>query len=226
MKTTRDVFLSWSKKEPAELKKVIEAFGNASEFARALGVSRQAIYGWDKIPAERVIDVEAFTRIPREALRPDLFLVAKNRMLAIEFKTFGDPEKKKVIEAFMRRSGGYRDPFKRRSGGFRNPEKKKVIEAFIIEAKKVIEAFGNVSEFARALGVSRQAIYGWDKIPAERVIDVEAFTRIPREALRPDLFLAPRPKGMPRPNNRWLAFRIDARGAQRRRRQAAGGQSP
>lgn len=43
------------------------------ELARRIGVTRQAIYGWDKIPAERVVEVEAATGIPRKKLRPDLY---------------------------------------------------------------------------------------------------------------------------------------------------------
>jgi DNA-binding transcriptional regulator YdaS (Cro superfamily) len=41
--------------------------------ARALGITHGAISQWRRIPAERVIDVERVTGIPREKLRPDLY---------------------------------------------------------------------------------------------------------------------------------------------------------
>jgi DNA-binding transcriptional regulator YdaS (Cro superfamily) len=62
----------------AGLKSAIEHFGNGSRLADALGVTRQAISLWDKIPIERVIKVEELTGIPREHLRPDFFRAAKH----------------------------------------------------------------------------------------------------------------------------------------------------
>ena len=48
-----------------------------------------------------------------------------------------------------------------------------------------------ISELATRLNISRGSVYKWkwaDKIPAERVVAVEAITGIKREDLRPDLF--------------------------------------
>ena len=59
--------------------------------------------------------------------------------------------------------------------------------------KKAIAAVGGPSAFARALGINRQAVWGWKSVPAERVIEIEHLTGVPREELRPDLYLAPRP---------------------------------
>lgn len=47
---------------------------------------------------------------------------------------------------------------------------------------------GAVAELARALGISHAAIRQWTRVPAERVVEVERITGIPREALRPDLY--------------------------------------
>jgi DNA-binding transcriptional regulator YdaS (Cro superfamily) len=45
---------------------------------------------------------------------------------------------------------------------------------------------------ARALTeISPQAISQWKKVPAERVLDVERVTGIPRHELRPDIYPAP-----------------------------------
>jgi len=48
-----------------------------------------------------------------------------------------------------------------------------------------------IAELARQLNISRGSVYKWkwaDKIPAERVLQVESITGIPRSELRPDLF--------------------------------------
>ena len=56
---------------PLEL--AIKAIGGRGPLARAVGLSRAAIYKWTRIPAERVVSVETATGIPREKLRPDLY---------------------------------------------------------------------------------------------------------------------------------------------------------
>lgn len=48
-----------------------------------------------------------------------------------------------------------------------------------------------ISDLANRLNISRGSVYKWkwaNKIPAERVVAVEAITGIKREELRPDLF--------------------------------------
>jgi DNA-binding transcriptional regulator YdaS (Cro superfamily) len=60
--------------------------------------------------------------------------------------------------------------------------------------KKAIDAAGGVRALARLLGIDNAAIVRWGKVPAERIIAIERLTLVPREELRPDLYLAPRPK--------------------------------
>lgn len=52
---------------------------------------------------------------------------------------------------------------------------------------------GALSRIAREVGVQRAAVCKWQKrgIPAERVLDVERATGIPRHDLRPDLYPPP-----------------------------------
>ena len=47
--------------------------GNLSKLAAAIGVTPGAIAQWDKVPADRVVEIERVTGIPRQKLRPDLF---------------------------------------------------------------------------------------------------------------------------------------------------------
>ena len=54
-----------------------------------------------------------------------------------------------------------------------------------------IQAVGGVSELARRIGISQPSVSNWDKIPAERVLAVEAATGVARMRLRPDLYREP-----------------------------------
>ena len=54
----------------------ISKAGGQTGLARQLNVSPQAVQQWksrNKIPAERVLEVERITGIPRHELRPDLY---------------------------------------------------------------------------------------------------------------------------------------------------------
>src|SRR5271170_1470152 len=62
------------KKNPA-IKLMIERVGSASELARRLRISKQAISKWREIPLNRVYHIEQVTGIKREVLRPDIWPV-------------------------------------------------------------------------------------------------------------------------------------------------------
>lgn len=51
-----------------------------------------------------------------------------------------------------------------------------------------IRVAGGVSELARRIGISQPAVTNWERVPAERVLAVEAATGVPRMRLRPDLY--------------------------------------
>ena len=55
------------------VKQAVRAAGGGVVLARHLHLRRQAIYQWRRVPAEHVLKVERFTRIPRHKLRPDLY---------------------------------------------------------------------------------------------------------------------------------------------------------
>lgn len=46
---------------------------------------------------------------------------------------------------------------------------------------------------AKELGISRQAVALWSKVPAEYLPEVERATDIPRHVLRPDICVPPQP---------------------------------
>lgn len=53
---------------------------------------------------------------------------------------------------------------------------------------EAIRAAGSVSALARKIGISQPSVSNWNRIPAERVVSVEAVTGVDRSVLRPDLY--------------------------------------
>lgn len=59
--------------ERTEIKKLVASAGGVTSLARQLGISKSAVSQWDRIPVERVLQVEKLTGVSRYALRPDIF---------------------------------------------------------------------------------------------------------------------------------------------------------
>lgn len=57
----------------AGLDRAIDAAGGVAQLARKIRISQPSVSNWRKIPAQRVIAVEAATGVPRAELRPDLY---------------------------------------------------------------------------------------------------------------------------------------------------------
>ena len=57
----------------AGLEQAIKAAGGVASLARAIGIAQPSVSAWSRIPAERVLAVEALTRVQRFILRPDLY---------------------------------------------------------------------------------------------------------------------------------------------------------
>lgn len=53
--------------------KAIECGGGATALSKRLGVTRQAVEQWDKVPARHCLAVEEATGISRHELRPDIY---------------------------------------------------------------------------------------------------------------------------------------------------------
>jgi TorA maturation chaperone TorD len=56
---------------------------------------------------------------------------------------------------------------------------------------RAIDAAGGVARLARKIGISQPSVSNWSKVPAQRVIAVEAATGVSRNDLRPDLYCEP-----------------------------------
>lgn len=65
---------TWPQDWDDGLRKAVSAVRNVSKFARELGVSRGGVYRWKQIPAHLVVKAEIISGVPREELRPDLFV--------------------------------------------------------------------------------------------------------------------------------------------------------
>jgi TorA maturation chaperone TorD len=57
----------------AGLDEAIRAAGGVGALARKIGIAQPSVSNWARIPAERVLTVEAVTGIDRSVLRPDLY---------------------------------------------------------------------------------------------------------------------------------------------------------
>jgi DNA-binding transcriptional regulator YdaS (Cro superfamily) len=63
------------------LKQAIAYYGSLSALARAAGVWPNAVVWWQRngVPAQRCVELEKLTRIPRERLNPKIFGRAAQR---------------------------------------------------------------------------------------------------------------------------------------------------
>jgi DNA-binding transcriptional regulator YdaS (Cro superfamily) len=54
--------------------------------------------------------------------------------------------------------------------------------------ENIIEAGGGVVALAKQLKISKGAVSQWDRVPVNRVLDVERITGIPRQQIRSDIY--------------------------------------
>ncbi|HKS85887.1 MAG TPA: molecular chaperone TorD family protein [Pseudolabrys sp.] len=62
------------------LEEAIRAAGGITELARRIGISQPSVSNWSRVPAERVLAVEAATGVARAALRPDLYREERDQL--------------------------------------------------------------------------------------------------------------------------------------------------
>jgi DNA-binding transcriptional regulator YdaS (Cro superfamily) len=58
----------------------IKAAGGVASLARGIGIAQPSVSAWSRIPAKRVLAVEALTQVDRFVLRPDLYGSYQNHM--------------------------------------------------------------------------------------------------------------------------------------------------
>jgi TorA maturation chaperone TorD len=56
--------------------------------------------------------------------------------------------------------------------------------------EEVIRTAGSIRGLSRLLGISQPAISTWKRVPADRILQIESATGIPRSVIRPDLYAA------------------------------------
>lgn len=57
-----------------------------------------------------------------------------------------------------------------------------------IEFDEYLSEHGRITWLAKELGITKGAVWQWNKVPAERLGEVSRITGIPHAKLRPDLF--------------------------------------
>jgi TorA maturation chaperone TorD len=55
------------------LEQVIRTAGGVRGLSRLLGISQPAVSNWKRVPADRILQVESVTGVPRLVIRPDLY---------------------------------------------------------------------------------------------------------------------------------------------------------
>ena len=61
------------KKISSGLKAAIKAAGTKAALARALGITPQSIERWERIPRDRIVEIERVLGVPRATLAPELY---------------------------------------------------------------------------------------------------------------------------------------------------------
>ena len=58
---------------------------------------------------------------------------------------------------------------------------------------KAAEKAGGVVKLASALGIRHPSFHSWERVPAERVLEISKFSGVPPHEIRPDIYPAPTP---------------------------------
>ena len=57
--------------------------------------------------------------------------------------------------------------------------------------QRAADKAGGLAVLARALGIKHTSFYRWKAVPADRVLQIEEITGIPRYEIRPDIYPSP-----------------------------------
>ena len=65
--------MSVKRERDVALQHIFAKRGAAVRIATEIGITPQAVSNWKIVPAERVLDVERVTGVPRHVIRPDIY---------------------------------------------------------------------------------------------------------------------------------------------------------
>jgi TorA maturation chaperone TorD len=85
------------------LQEAIHAAGGVSELARRIGISQPSVSNWSRVPAERVLTVEAVTGVARAMLRPDLYN-ENNKMTGVDEVDLARAQEYALLAALLTRA--------------------------------------------------------------------------------------------------------------------------
>jgi TorA maturation chaperone TorD len=85
------------------LQEAIRAVGGVTELARRIGISQPSVSNWSRVPAERVLTVEAITGVARAMLRPDLY-DENNKMTGVDEVDLARAQEYALLAALLTRA--------------------------------------------------------------------------------------------------------------------------
>jgi TorA maturation chaperone TorD len=88
----------------AGLDEAVRAAGGVSELARQIGISQPSVSNWSRVPAERVLLVEAVTGVDRKILRPDLFGVSTSNSCEADDVAIARAQEYALLSALLART--------------------------------------------------------------------------------------------------------------------------
>jgi TorA maturation chaperone TorD len=80
------------------LEQAIEAAGGVASLARAIGIAQPSVSNWTRIPAERVLAVEALTKVSRFILRPDLYGTGDEAARTVQASQIDEIDRQRAAE--------------------------------------------------------------------------------------------------------------------------------
>jgi TorA maturation chaperone TorD len=86
------------------LDEAVRAVGGVSELARQIGISQPSVSNWTRVPAERVLLVEAATGVDRKILRPDLYGESANGTAGIDEVAAARAQEYALLSAILARA--------------------------------------------------------------------------------------------------------------------------
>ncbi len=59
---------------------------------------------------------------------------------------------------------------------------------------KAAKEVGGIVRLAEILGIKHPSFYSWDRVPAERAMQIAQLAKVPPHKVRPDIYQAPKAK--------------------------------